>query len=322
MPNATSDSQAAPKPAADAAVHDAAATAAARRRRHRAALVALWLVPAVWSSNYLIARSAGPHVPPHVLASGRWGIVFLLLLAVSARTIAADPGRLVAEWRRSLVLGALGMWICGAWVYLGGHTTTATNIALIYAAAPVGIALGGARLLGERLTAAQRIAMPAALAGVLFVVARGDPASLLAVRFTAGDLWIVAATLSWIAYSLLLQHWKSRLSATERLCCMAAGGLVVMAPFAAWELATLERPLDARAAQLIALAALLPGLVSYLVYGFLQRELGVARAGLVLYLAPVYGAGLAWWLLGEPPQWYHGVGALLILPSIHFATRR
>jgi drug/metabolite transporter (DMT)-like permease len=261
-------------------------------------------------------------VPPHVLASGRWGIVFLLLLAVSARTIAADPRRLVAEWPHSLVLGALGMWICGAWVYLGGHTTTATNIALIYAAAPVGIALGGARLLGERLTTAQRIAMPAALAGVLFVVARGDPASLLAVRFTAGDLWIVAATLSWIAYSLLLQHWKSRLSATERLCCMAAGGLVVMAPFAAWELATLERPLDARAAQLIALAALLPGLVSYLVYGFLQRELGVARAGLVLYLAPVYGAGLAWWLLGEPPQWYHGVGALLILPSIHFATRR
>ena len=314
-----SNAIAAPPPPPDTGAGDAAAH---RRRRHRAALALLWLVPAVWSSNYLIARCAGPHVPPHVLAFGRWGIVCVLLLAVSARTIAADPRRLVAEWRRSLLLGAFGMWICGAWVYLGGHTTTATNIALIYAAAPVGIALGGAHLLGERLTTAQHIAMPLALAGVLLVVARGDPASLLAVRFTAGDLWIVAATLSWIAYSLLLQHWRSRLTATERLCCMAAGGLVVMAPFAAWELATLARPLDVRAAQLIVLAALLPGLVSYLAYGFMQRELGVARAGLVLYLAPIYGAGLAWWILGEAPQWYHGVGALLILPSIHFATRR
>lgn len=307
MPSATSAS-----PRADAG--------AARRRRW--ATVVLWLVPAVWSSNYLIARVSGEYVPPHLLAFGRWGLVCAVLLVASARTIAADPRRFVAEWRHSLALGALGMWICGAWVYQAGHTTTVTNIGLIYAAAPVGIALGGARLLGERLTPAQRIAMPLALAGVLFVVARGDPASLLAVQFTAGDLWIVGATLSWIVYSLLLQHWTTRLSATERLCAMAAGGLVVMLPFAAWELATLTRPLDARAAQLIVLAGLLPGLVSYLAYAFLQRELGVARAGLVLYLAPVYGAGLAWWILGEPPRWYHGVGALLILPSIHFATRR
>ncbi len=311
MPNATSASPQPPPPHADAAA-----------RRRRWALVLLWLVPAIWSSNYLIARVSGAHVPPHVLASGRWGLVCAVLAVLSARAIAADPRRFMAEWRHSVVLGALGMWICGAWVYLAGHTTTATNIGLIYAAAPVGIAIGGAHLLGERLGAAQRIAMPLALAGVLFVVARGDPMSLLDVRFVAGDLWIVGATLSWIAYSLLLQHWKTRLSATERLCAMAAGGLVVMAPFTAWELATLAQPLAARAWQLIALAGLLPGLVSYLAYAFLQRELGVARAGLVLYLAPVYGAGLAWWILGEPPQWYHGVGALLILPSIHIATRR
>ena len=191
-----------------------------------------------------------------------------------------------------------------------------------YAAAPVGIAIAGQRLLGERLGGAQRAAMLLSLAGVLYVVLRGDPASLLSVRFVVGDLWVLAATLSWIGYSVLQQYWKTRLSPTERLCSMAAGGLVVMLPFVAWELATLAAPLDARAWQLIVLAALLPGLLSYLCYDFLQRELGVARAGLVIYLAPIYAAGLAWLLLGEAPQAYHGIGALLILPSIHFATRR
>jgi drug/metabolite transporter (DMT)-like permease len=51
------------------------------------------------------------------------------------------------------------------------------------------------------------------------------------------------------------------------------------------------------------------------------RELGVARAGLVMYLAPVYAALSAWLLLGETPRWYHAAGAALILPSIYLATR-
>ena len=41
------------------------------------------------------------------------------------------------EWKRYLVLGALGMWICGAWVYIGGCTTAAINISLICSIAPV-----------------------------------------------------------------------------------------------------------------------------------------------------------------------------------------
>ncbi|MDE2368825.1 MAG: DMT family transporter [Burkholderiales bacterium] len=280
------------------------------------------MLPLVWSSNYLIARVAATRVPPNTLAFGRWGIVFVVLLVWCRRSLAADPGRLRAEAPRLLVLGALGMWICGAWVYIGGHSTSATNIGLIYAAAPVGIALGGQRLLGEHLGGWQRAALALALVGVVFVVARGEPARLLAVRFSAGDLWIVGATVSWVAYSLLLKIWPTRLTATERLCGMAGGGLLVMLPFVVAE--WLRQPVAIAAAGwgLIVLAGLLPGLASYLAYGFLQQELGAGRAALVMYLAPVYAALLAWWLLGEPPRWYHGVGALLILPSIQLAGRR
>jgi drug/metabolite transporter (DMT)-like permease len=43
---------------------------------------------------------------------------------------------------------------------------------------------------------------------------------------------------------------------------------------------------------------------------------------MMLYLSPVYGAALAWLLLGEVPGWYHAVGAAMILPSIWLASRR
>ncbi len=289
----------------------------------RLAEVGLWLVPAVWSSNYLIARAAGPWVPPHLLAFGRWGLVFLVLLALCGRGLWARRDCLRREALQLLVLGALGMWVCGAWVYQGGRSTSATNIGLIYACAPIGIAIAGQRLLGERASSpTQVLAMAAAVLGVLLVVLRGDPGALLQLRLSAGDLWIVAATVSWIAYSLLLQAWKTGLRPLERLCATAGAGLLVMLPFTAWEWHTLAAPLAPRAWQLMALAGLLPGLLAYGAYSFLLRELGVGRSALVLYLAPLYGALLAWLFLGEVPQWFHLAGAVLIIPGIYLARSR
>ena len=71
-------------PDAASALAAPAADAARVARRRCWALVLLWLVPDVWSSNYLIARSAGAHAPPHLPAFGRWGLVFVRLLSVSA----------------------------------------------------------------------------------------------------------------------------------------------------------------------------------------------------------------------------------------------
>ena len=65
----------------------------------------------------------------------------------------------------------------------------------------------------------------------------------------------------------------------------------------------------------------LPGVGAYQSYSFVQRELGAARTGLILYLGPIYSALVAWALLGEQPRWYHAVGAALILPGIWLATR-
>jgi drug/metabolite transporter (DMT)-like permease len=284
----------------------------------------MFLVPALWSSNYIIARSASGVINPYLLASGRWLLAGLLLLVFLGpagwRSITAHARH---EWRHLLVLGTLGMGICGAWVYQGALSTTATNIALLYAATPVAIAALSTRLLGERLRIRQKLGAALALAGVLFVIAKGNPLNLLAVRFNTGDLWIVACALSWTAYSVLLTWWPTRLGTGERLVAIIAGGLVALLPFTLAE-AWLNPgpPLGAKALTLVVLAAVLPGLLSYSAYAYLQRQLGAARTALMLYLAPVYGAALGWALLGEVPGWYHAVGAALILPSIALAARR
>lgn len=290
----------------------------------RRAQVLLWVVPGLWSSNYLIARASEGVIGPHMLALGRWMLAVALLLPFTWAVLARPASReaLRREWRQLLVLGALGMWVCGAFVYLGGHTTSSLNIALIYAAAPIAIVYTSARLLHEPMSRAQWTGVVLALAGVLFVIARGDPRTLLQVRFTAGDGWIVVAAACWAAYSVLLKHWPSALPPLARLVAIATGGVLVLLPFTALE-AWLQPgpPLGMAALGLVVLAALLPGVISYGTYSYLQRELGASRTALILYLAPLYAALGAWLVLGEPPRWFHAVGALLILPSIWLATR-
>ncbi len=291
-------------------------------RRQRLAIALLWLTPALWSSNYLIARAARGVIAPHVLALGRWAVALALLLPWAAPELARSYRHWRGEWPQMLALGALGMWICGAFVYLGGESTSATNISLIYAASPVGIALAGRWLLHEAATPAQRAAMVVALLGVLTVIAHGRVQNLVAVRFTAGDLWIAAAAASWVAYSVLQQHWPTVLAPRQRLACITAGGVLVLLPFTVLEHVLVPAPpLGARGIALIVLAGVVPGFLCYQAYAYMLRELGATRTSLVMYLAPVYAAFEAWWLLDEVPQWYHVLGAVLVLPSIYLATR-
>lgn len=283
----------------------------------------LFLVPALWSSNYLIARLANGVIHPHALAFGRWALAFALMLPFVGAGLLANRAAIRREWKHLLVLGGLGMWICGAWVYIAAQTTSAANIALIYAAAPVAIAIAGVKLLHERMGRLQWAAVASALAGVLFVIARGDAHNLLGLKLAPGDLWIVATATAWTAYSVLLKLWPSSLGPGERLAAIIGGGLVWLLPATVWEAMTAPPlPLTLQGLWLIGLGAVLPGVLSYGAYSLLQREIGAARTALMQYLAPVYGAVSAWWVLGEVPRWYHGVGAALILPSIWLASRR
>lgn len=291
--------------------------------RRQLALLLIFVTPALWSANYLVARWAPGVIGPHLLALLRWAFAALLFVAPTWRELRQQRAHLAAQWPRYGLLGALGMWICGAWVYIGGQTTAAVNIALIYALSPVLIALASALWLGERFGRAQALGVALALAGVVHVILKGRWSSLEGVRFVPGDGWILGATVSWTIYSLLLRRWTSPLSAMARLGAISAAGVVVLLPFTAWELAHTAAPaLTPAGLGLALLAAGVPGFGAYLAYSVMQRELGAARVAVVIYLGPLYAAGLAWLVLGEPLHGFHAAGMGLVLAGIWLVNRR
>ncbi|MGC1173708.1 DMT family transporter [Polaromonas sp.] len=294
----------------------------AAQRETRRALVLLWLVPALWAVNYIVARKAPGVIGPYMLALGRWGLAALILVVITRGELWQQRAAIARAWRQYLVLGTLGMLICGAWVYEGARSTGAMNIALIYSASPVLISLGAMWWLGEGFGSRQKAGVLLALAGVVHVVVKGQWTALADVQFVPGDAWIFAAMVSWAGYALLQKRWPSSLGATARLAAICIGGTVVLLPPALWEV---TRPganvLSAYAVLLVVVAALIPGVGAYWIYGWAQKILGASRVAVALYLGPLYAAAAAWGLLGEPPGWHHAVGALLILPGVFLVTR-
>lgn len=281
------------------------------------AQVLVWFIPALWAVNYFCARLAPGVVDPHILALGRWAIAGLILGGLARHEIWQARHEIWSDRWQYLALGTLGMLICGAWVYWGAQTTSAMNIALIYAAAPVLIAWGSAIWLDERMRPRQMFGVALALVGVVHVVVKGNWVALTQMQWSMGDVLIMAATLSWAAYALLQKKWVCTLSSTARLACICAGGVITLLPFALWESLQPQAPQWTWYATILLLAvALVPGIGAYWIYAWAQKTLGASRTSMTLYLGPLWGALVSWGLLGESLGWHHAVGSLLILPGV------
>jgi drug/metabolite transporter (DMT)-like permease len=289
----------------------------------RGAYALMLLAPAMFCSNMLVARASVGLIPPVALAFWRWFATLLLVGAIFGHSLWRVRSTLWRERFELLAMGALGMGVCGAFVYIGAATTSATNIGIIYAATPVLIIALGRLVYDEPMSAVRAAGVGLSLLGVLVVITRGDPEVLLGLRFTQGDLWVLVSMIAWAVYSVLLRHRPSGLALNERFGGIVLGGVVALLPFALAEAATVgPAPLNGRVLATALFLAAVASFGAYQVYALIQRAIGASRAGLIFYLTPLYNALLAYAFLGERLAAFHIAGAMLVLPGIYLATRR
>lgn len=287
-----------------------------------AALAVMLATPLFFSSNLIFGRGVIGEVAPFTLAFLRWAAVALCLSPLAWRERAAVASVAAAHPGLLLLLGFLGMWVCGALVYLALEKTSATNGTLIYTTSPVMILLIEALWLRRAIGLRAAVGSAIALAGVAAIVLKGRPLALFDLDFNRGDLLFVAAAVSWAVYSLLLRTpVMAQLTNAALLAVVAAAGATTLAPFAAWEVVTgATMPATAAAWQAIAGIVIVSSLLAFLGFQFSVRRLGATRAGVFMYLMPVYGVGLAVFLLGESFHLYHLAGMALVSGGVVLAT--
>src|SRR3546814_10404229 len=81
----------------------------------------------MFATNMLLARYTADFIPPVALAVWRWLGVCVLLLPFCGGELWRQRRAVLRDVPKLLVLGGLGMGICGALVYAAGKTTTAHN---------------------------------------------------------------------------------------------------------------------------------------------------------------------------------------------------
>jgi drug/metabolite transporter (DMT)-like permease len=288
--------------------------------RLRAYLI-LAVMPLFFVSNLIFGRPAVETVPPWTLATLRWTITCAVMAPFVLPSVKRHLDTILDHWRLILLLGFLGMWVCGGLVYWSLLYTTATNGTLIYTASPVLVVLADSILSRRPLPLARATGVTLGLLGVFTVVLKGDPAALLHLRFNIGDIGFIISAAGWAIYSLLLRKTTERLPTADLFFVIAWCGATLLMPFMMLELALGEPfPHTAKAWTSIAGIVVFASILSFSSYQYGVKHVGPAVTSVFLYLLPCYGVALAAIFLGEELHLYHAVGLALVMAGVVLAS--
>ena len=287
----------------------------------------LSLAPALWAGNAIVGRLAQDLISPFALNFFRWCIAFVLLLPLAWRVLRKDSP-IWPLWRQYMLLGLLGIGCYNALLYLALKTSTPLNVTLVGSSMPVWMLAIGRLCWRTPVSRKQMSGALLSVLGVVMVMSRGDLQTLLNLRFVAGDLFMVLATIAWAFYTWLLSrstgpqevksHWASFLLA-QILFGLLWSGLFTGAEAAlggfrfvvGWPLLVT-----------LLFIAIGPAILAYRFWGMGVQRSTPAIAGFFGNLIPLFTALFSIPVLGETPHLYHGIAFALIVAGIVVSSRK
>ena len=283
--------------------------------------------PLLWAGNAVVGRALNTLIPPITLNFVRWLLAFAVLLPLAWQVL--RPGSpLWPHWRRYALLGLLGIGSYNALQYLALQTSTPLNVTLVGSGMPVWMLIIGALCFGVPASRRQIAGVLLSVAGVVLVLSRGSWEQLLALRLVPGDLYMVAATISWSFYSWLLVRTSEprelRGDWAAFLMAQMIFGLGWSGAFAGveWSLGATQITWGWPLAAGLAFIAVGPAILAYRFWGVAAQRAGPVVGGFFINLTPLFAAVLSTVFLGEAPHLYHALAFALIVGGIVVSSRR
>ena len=284
--------------------------------RDWAAPAALSLAALFWSGNFIAGRALRDDIDPVTLNTLRWVLASALFLPFAGPACLRHMAAIRRHWRWLLALGATGIAGFHTTVYVALTQTTATNALLVLALAPVGIVFGSALIGASRPTAVQWAGSAVSLLGAAVLITRANAEVIRALTINRGDLWMIAAVVSWATYTLLLKRRPVDLPPTVTLAASMVFGAALMLPVAILSLPSAHLVVGPSVLGAMAYIVVFPSVLAFWLWGHGVARLGPERAGQFVHLMPVFGPVLAMAILGERIVAVQAVGALIVFTGI------
>ena len=245
--------------------------------------------------------------------------LFLVPLVIGHRSDIVDFLR--ERWLEALFIGGIGLGLTQGTLFTGLSHTSVVSTGIVMGTAPIITLILARFTLREPMSGWQAVGSVIAFAGIVVVAVHGSLALLLGVKLELGELLVLAAAVMLASYTVLLKWAKFKLDRLPLLFVLLCAGAVAALPFHLWEVWNGEHANLAIKGYVALLYAAIPGgALMYLCLNWSIDVLGPSRAGTLLYSQMIFAAIFAWLILGEPIEWYHYVGAGLIIAGVVLVT--
>lgn len=284
------------------------------------AFLGLLMTNLFWAINAILARSYMPEVAPIAMNLFRWFGVFILLTPFCLPRVIKNWAMIRPHLLALTGLAILSIVFYNSLLYLAANFTTVVNITLINTLIPIATLLMAWRVLGNRPRFMQFLGMVISILGVLLILTKGQLLHLLSLKFSQGDLLMVAAVVVWALFTVLLKKLSLKLSSINVLYILIMLGLpflmvayAIEAVFFKFYLPSFEH------ISLFAYLWVFPSILAYIFWTNGVLRLGAESASLSITLMPLFGAVLAIVFLDESIFWFHIAGGVCSLLGMLFA---
>jgi drug/metabolite transporter (DMT)-like permease len=282
------------------------------------------LAVVIWSGNFIAARKVFQQMPPVSLAFYRWITASVILLPIAISSFIKDWSVIRKALPYLFWTALTGITLFNTFVYIGAHYTTAINLSLIGTTSSPVIAIILARIfLKEHLSAWKIGGMALCIAGVLYLLAKGNLENLIHLRFTRGDGWVLLAAASFAVYNTLVKKKPKNISPLGFLLSVFWMGTLVLLPFYLWEVNhTPAVDWDYKLVLIILFLGIGASVIAFLSWNLAVGHLGAGRTALFGNLIPVFSSIEAALLLHEDFTNVHVVSMVLVFAGIVVANRK
>ena len=271
-----------------------------------------------WSGNFFSGKIAFlSDLTPFKLSFFRWILALLILLPFTYTQIIKDLEYYKKNILLMTVISILGVTIFNSFTYISLQTTLVINSTLMASVAPVMMIGFSWLIFRTKTTTLQFTGIILSLLGAFAIILKGNLNNLYNLYFTAGDLWMLGAVVSWCLYSVLLKKIDSKTSQLANLEVMIIIGVIFIIPFYIMEsFNSTYLPSTGLDLAIIGYVAVFASIVAFFSWNKGVSIIGPNRASLFLHLIPVFSAIWAVSFLNEKFAFFHVIGVLFILSGI------
>ncbi len=278
----------------------------------------------IWSGNFIVARDMKEHIPPVSLAFFRWFTASIIITPFAIKAFKKEWQAVKRHWKYLLFVSLTGIALFNTFVYIGGHYTTAINLALIGTTSSPVMAVIMARIfLKEHIGWKKLIGLVLCIVGVLLILSRGDFQKLLALHFDQGDLWMLVAAFCFAVYNILVKKRPAAISPINFLFVTFVCGTLMLLPFFIWEINhTVPVIWNLRTVTSVLYLGLGASVICFMIWNIAIHKIGAARTVLFGNLIPIFTSIEAVFYLHEAFTIYHVISMLLVFAGLLLANLR